>query len=324
LKNESLLQIHSAVLLFGLAGLFGKLLPQGPALIVLGRVAFAAAFLAFLLRRRGLPLLPEGGRELGWMSLQGLLLAFHWVVFFHAIQLSSVALGLCCFATFPVFAALLEPVLLRERFRPAALPPALAAFCGVILVARPPGGELGNLPAVLSGVLAGASFALLSVLNRKLVRRSERGTPGVLPAGSGVRQPGDRGLPGDTARAKPGTAFGASSSAALSLSFRQDLAASLFLLPALWLEPVPPGWRDLGLLILLGVFCTALAHSLFIAGLRRVQARRAALIVCLEPLYGILFAALLLGERPGAPLAAGGILILAAAAWASWNRSETA
>jgi len=39
-KTKSLAEIHLAVLLFGLSGLFGKFLTHSPTIIVLGRVFF--------------------------------------------------------------------------------------------------------------------------------------------------------------------------------------------------------------------------------------------------------------------------------------------
>jgi hypothetical protein len=48
-KKAGLVDIHAAVLLFGLAGLFGKWLPLSPLFIVLGRVFFASAALALIL-----------------------------------------------------------------------------------------------------------------------------------------------------------------------------------------------------------------------------------------------------------------------------------
>ncbi len=52
------------------------------------------------------------------------------------------------------------------------------------------------------------------------------------------------------------------------------------------------------LLVVLGVFCTALAHTLFIASLRRVSAHTASVVAALEPVYGIALAAWLLHEIP--------------------------
>ena len=53
-KRKNLLEIHAAVVLFGLAGLFGKWLIFSPVLIVLGRVFFAslALFLCMALCSR--------------------------------------------------------------------------------------------------------------------------------------------------------------------------------------------------------------------------------------------------------------------------------
>lgn len=49
LKNKSLIEVHIAVFLFGLAGLFGKLLYLPPMIIVLGRVVFSSIFLFFIM-----------------------------------------------------------------------------------------------------------------------------------------------------------------------------------------------------------------------------------------------------------------------------------
>ena len=65
------------------------------------------------------------------------------------------------------------------------------------------------------------------------------------------------------------------------------------------------------------VACTAVAHSLFIKGLGDVKARTASIIACLEPVYGIAAAALLLAEVPGLRVTLGGVVILAATFYAT-------
>jgi len=44
--------------------------------------------------------------------------------------------------------------------------------------------------------------------------------------------------------------------------------------------------HDVLLLLVLGVLCTAIAHSLFIDGLKGINTRTASMIACLEPVYG--------------------------------------
>lgn len=285
---NSFISLHTAVLLFGFAGLFGKWISVHPVLIVFGRVLVAS--LAFTLWLRFFP--ARGGpipfREKGLLVGCGAILALHWVAFFQSIQVSTVAVGLISYSTAPVFVVLLEPIWFRETFSPRALLCALLTIAGVALVvphwgfagvspgeipaAAPPGGTAAG---VLWGVLSGLSFAVLSLLNRGLVARH-----------SSVR-----------------------------IACYQDVAAMVilaFLLPFVW-EPL--SGREVALLGVLGLLCTAAAHTLFIQALRRTKARTAAIASALEPVYGIVLAWWLLGESPPMRTLMGGALILAAVSW---------
>ena len=62
----------------------------------------------------------------------------------------------------------------------------------------------------------------------------------------------------------------------------------------------------------LGLFCTALAYSLYVGSLTALKARQAATIITLEPVYAILMAWLLFGDAPGPRPLFGGALILGA------------
>src|SRR6185312_7036808 len=81
--------------------------------------------------------------------------------------------------------------------------------------------------------------------------------------------------------------------------------------------PAPPSPLDAALLLVLGVACTGLAHTLFIASMQRLSAHTASVVAALEPVYGIALAALLLHEIPTWRTLAGGVLIVAAALVAS-------
>jgi drug/metabolite transporter (DMT)-like permease len=76
---------------------------------------------------------------------------------------------------------------------------------------------------------------------------------------------------------------------------------------------VLPTPRDVALLIVLGVVCTALAHTLFIRSMRVLSAHTASVIAALEPVYGIALAFALLGEAPGWRTLIGAALIVGAA-----------
>ena len=277
--NRHLAEIHLAVLLFGLASLFGKWVALPAAIIVLARVAFAVPALVVVLRWAGQSIRLNRGQDYLYLGLLGVLLAFHWVTFFESVQVSTVAVCLVSYSTFPFFTVFLEPLFFRERLSRRGLALAIIALVGVALVI--PEWKLGNNTTlgVFWGVLSGISFALLSVLNRKYVRTYS----------------------------------------SLQVAFYQDLVAFLLLLPFWFILQPTPSASDWGLLVVLGVVFTAFSHTLFINGLKEVPARTASIIATLEPVYGIIAAALLLGEIPGVRVLAGGVLIIGAMAYASWR-----
>lgn len=71
------------------------------------------------------------------------------------------------------------------------------------------------------------------------------------------------------------------------------------------------GGRRAGFLVLLlAIICTAFPITLFVVGLKRVDAGRAAIMSTLEPVVTVIVAGTLLGERIGAVQVAGGVAIL--------------
>ncbi len=269
-KVQGLLAVHLAVLLFGLSGLFGKLIPLPSLIIVLGRTFFASVALGLTLGYKRKALRIYSRADFWVFVLLGGVLAVHWTTFFHAIQVSSVAVGLLSYSTFPIFVTFMEPCFFGERLRPFDVWTALLVFCGLVLVV--PSFDFGDriTQGAAWGTLSGFTFAVLALLNRKFIRTY----------------------------------------ASLTIAFYQNGVATLFLLPFWSLESRVLDFRNLLLLGFLGVFCTAVAHALFIRGLKDMRAQLAGVTASLEPVYGILFALLLLGERPSLRTLAGGTLIL--------------
>lgn len=281
----ALIQVHTSVFLFGLSGLFGKFLALPATAIVLGRTGFAALALALVLALGQQSAYLRTGKAWLGMALLGVLLAFHWVSFFLSIQLATVAVGLLTFSSFPVFVTVLEPLLFKTPWRWRDGAIAALVVLGVALVI--PEYRLGSATTLGAGwgLLSGLSFALLQLLNK------------------GYRQ----------------------RYSAAAIAFYQNLFACLSLLvvtpvAALTLTP-----REFGLLLVLGVLCTALAHTLFIDSLAVLRTQIASVISSLEPVYGIALAALLLGEVPTPRTLVGGAVVLGTTVWASWpDRRETA
>ncbi len=281
-KRQSLLEIHTAVVLFGLAGLFGKWLALSPFIIVLGRVFFAsfAIFLFFLLSRQSLKISPKTNYTL--FILLGFILAVHWVAFFRSIQISTVAVGLLSYSSFPVFTAFLEPLFFRERLAPSTILLSLLCVFGIFLII--PRFDLSDsvYKGVLWGLFAGFTFSVLTILNRKLSQNYS----------------------------------------SLLITFYQDFSATLFLIPFFFILRPHLSLREVFHLLFLGLFCTAAAHSLFIKGMRHIKAQTAAIISSLEPIYGIVLALLLLQEIPRVRTVLGGVIILAATLAVTWKGAK--
>ncbi|MFT5759780.1 MAG: drug/metabolite transporter (DMT)-like permease [Alteromonadaceae bacterium] len=275
--KQSLISLHSAVLLFALSGLFAKWLNMPASYIVFGRAFFAALTLAIfivLIKRQSLRLKKSLFIPL---MLTGIILAFHWGSFFYAIQVSTVAIGLITFASFPVFVSFLEPLLFKERFHYQSLVQALLIILGIYLIL--PLGELTTdvVNGALWGVLSAFSFALLTLLNRKFVAKVS----------------------------------------AKKVAFYQNSCAFLCLLPFVMLKPIAISASQITVLVVLGVIFTAVAHSLFNHSLKVVKAHTASIAISLEPIYGIVAAYFLLGEQITIIMVVGGVIVISTNVWAS-------
>src|SRR5262245_1839118 len=150
----ALVALHAAAVLFGFAGLFGKWLALSPVAIVLGRTAIAAMALG-ILRLRARERASFDVRLVG----NGIVLGVHWLSFFAAIQVSTVAVGLLGFASFPLFTLLAERVFLARRLRRREAMTAVLVTAGLVLLV--PELSLSN-PTVQGlgwGIVSGFTFA---------------------------------------------------------------------------------------------------------------------------------------------------------------------
>ena len=268
---------HLAAVLFGLTGIFGALIHADAGVITFGRAAFAVAALAAfaLLRRRSL-LAGLNAARVRVLAATGLLLAAHWVTFFIAVKTGGVAVATLGFASFPAFIALLDMLVFRERIGAAEALLLTLVTLGLVLVT--PSFDIGNrgTAGLLWGVASGLSFAVLAMANRR----------------------GTRGMD------------------AMQVAFWQNAVVSVLLLPfaAQGGKLAAPSVADWMYLALLGVFCTGWAQYLFVKSLEGLDARRAGMIIALEPVYAIACAWWLFGEQPSARMLAGAALIIVAIA----------
>ncbi|WP_202878891.1 DMT family transporter [Ornithinimicrobium ciconiae] len=271
-----------AGLLWGTGGVSGAALAESSGLsapaVATYRLALGGGLLVLVLlaQRRWLP---RGRPALTRVALTGVLVAVFQATYFGGVALASVSIAtLVTIGSAPMIVVLVQSV--RRRRMPTATqvrPLALGVVGLVLLVGGPaaPGTDPGEaLVGILLALCAGASFALLSMV----AARPHRGTDAPMVTGYGFL-------------------LGGLLLAACTLPFAP-----------LAFEPTA---RNLGLVAFFAVFPTALAWTLYFAGLAHAGPAVATVVALLEPLTATVLAVLLLGEHLTATLVVGGALLLA-------------
>ena len=268
-SRSGLVLIHCAVLLFGLAGLFGKTIALSSLQITWGRTLFAALSLGAAIRFAAHSFHVKR-KHISVFIIMGCLLAAHWWTFFHAIQISTVAIGLLSFAGFPIVVILLEPFFDEVPFHFSNLLYAFLTLIGVFLVLPEISWDSNLTMGGVWGLLSGALYGFVTLINRRFI----------------------------------------SQYSALTIGFWQYLIACTALSFGLLQGAGDWGSEELVELVILGVVFTALAHGLFIQGMKTVSATTASLIGTLEPVYGVTAAAVVLSEFPSMRTILGGAVVM--------------
>lgn len=279
-NSNSVLQLHIAVMFFGLAAVLGQFVNAPAAVIAGGRVLWSsAALLTISLAQKG-NLKLKSKKDYAVALAAGVVLAIHWTTFFQAIQSSSVAIGTITFSAFPLFLTFLEPLVFREPLRPRSIMGALILLLGVAITV--PAFSLKNQATlgILWGLVSALAYAVLTLANRYLSHRYQ----------------------------------------ARTICLYEQGTAAVVLLPALFLSQVRWTPQDFAGIAAIGLLCTAIAHSLYVSAQRHVKAQTAGIISGMETVYGILFAFLVLGEVPSLRELVGGTVILGVAASSSCKR----
>lgn len=283
-RTRAFINMHIATIFFGLSGVFAALIPSSAISVVWGRTAIAVVVLfgVCLLKKR-LPWHGVSKTETAQLLGIGCLLGVHWWSFFYAIQLGGVAIGTLGFSCFPAAIAIIEAVVFKDRISKLELALIGLITLGLILVT--PSFDFANQATIglLWGIFSGVIYAVIAACNR---------------VGAAKRQ--------------------ASSLQACWWQFFAISVVTVFAAPQL------SGLNGMGWVWLfgLGVLCTGLAYWLFIDSLSAINARTAAMIFALEPVYAIAIAWVFLHDVPSLRMLLGGSLIIAAVVAAARFKSS--
>jgi drug/metabolite transporter, DME family len=277
--------VLGAAALWATFGIFAKhLYDAGFAPLELASVRASVGFAGFALyllprlraRGGGWP----GARALAFLAAYGVAgYALFTLVFFAALERTSVSIAVALLYTAPAFVLLMSAVLWRERVGPLRLAALALVLAGVLLVTGAAGALLSGAavlpPAALAlGVGAGATYAGYTMFSKVATERYG-------PAPS---------------------LFWSFAFATLALGIAAPPYAPFLRAPEHTLA-----------LLALGIVPTLIPYALYLTALRELRASTAAMLASIEPMIAALLAALLLHERLEPLQGAGMALIVLAA-----------
>jgi len=215
-----------------------------------------------------------------WLRLAGIALinsAIPFALFAWGAERAPAGIGAITNAMAVPFTAMVAALFFGEQISGRRASGLLLGFVGVIVLAS---GRTSGGAVVWPAALAGATAALCYGFGGNLLKRHLAGVP------------------------------------ASAVASATSICASLWVAPlaiATWpRHPIPTNsWVSA---VLLGVLCTGLAYVLYYRLIHRIGAPRAATVTYITPLFGVLWAWLLLDEALTWSMAVAGALILAGVA----------
>ena len=230
----------------------------------------AVGLWAFLLLMKT-PILPVKRSHFGALILMGAFMCLHWLTYFAALKISTAAVAMLSLQTYPIFAAIIEPLIYREKIKRMDLVMVVGVFAGVLIMT--PEFDLSNrtTQGILFGVVSGLLFTGRNLWTRKYIK---------VYSGS-------------------------------TLMFWQTLVTGVLLLPLLFVsEEVDYSSKNMGLVALLAIVFTAFPQVLFSASLKNLRVTTVSVLATLLPFYGAILGFLFYKEVVTGRTALGGAFIL--------------
>ncbi|TDQ07038.1 DMT family transporter [Pedobacter metabolipauper] len=257
--TRNLLILHFTVFIWGFTGILGALISISAVQMVWYRVLIASLtlFAYFMLTGTSIKVTKKQFLQ---FFFTGSIVAIHWILFFHAIKVSTVSVTLVCLSSFTLFTAILEPLIKKQAILIPDVIVGLIIILGIYLIFK---FESQYTSGIIFGLSSALASSLFATINSALVQKSEPKIIGFYEL------------------------TGAFFWITLYRLFDQSLLTETFNLSL-------KDWAYLGVL---GTICTALAYVAGVSVMRTLSAFRVALITNLEPVYGILLAFIFFGTK---------------------------
>ena len=273
LKTRTLILLNIAVFLAGWTGIFGRIISLGGLPLVWYRSMIALVTLAavlILMRTASRPgnsstkqsVLFPGWRAAMMIAGCGVLLGIHWVAFFASIQASNVSIGVACIATSSFFTSFFDPAINRHKLSWKDFLISFIAIAGILLIFSL---DVRYRLGIALGLLSAAVYSVFSIVNIRVASSTGQSSANMLFY----------------------ELIGCAIFLAICMPFYVHLNPDL---------PAVPSKSDFWGLLVLGSVFTIIPFLLQIHALRHLSAFTVNIFYNLEPVYSIIFAAIIFGE----------------------------
>ena len=261
MKNKTIayLQLHFAVLLYGLTAILGKKISISALNLVWWRVFITSISLLFFIQF-GKQILKLPRRMVLIYAGIGVLVALHWITFYGAIKLSNASIVLAAMATTSFFTSIVEPIITKKKFQWLEFVLGLLVIPPMILIAQ--NIDLSMMNGLWVALISAFLATVFVSFNKKWV---------------------DEASPFQISFIEMFSAF-------LFISVIIPFIVTDY-------NEIMPVGHDWLYIMILALLCTTLAYVISMKALKHVSAFDANLVVNLEPVYGILLAIVLLKEH---------------------------
>ncbi|CDS91789.1 DMT family transporter [Sphingobacterium faecium] len=256
--NQNVLILHLTILIWGFTGILGNLISISAIHLVWYRVLIAAISLFIYLIVSKQQILVSRKDFISFMMVGGIV-GLHWVLFFYAIKVSTVSVALVTLSSLTLYTSILEPLINRKKIAMMDMLVGVVIIMGIYMIFQ---FESNYIEGIVAGLACAFCASIFSIANARMVKKSSATLI--------------------TFYEMLGAFFWVSIFMAFSGDFNEHMVLNQ---------------SDLIYLLILGVLCTAVAYVLGVAVMKELSAFTVALTTNLEPVYGILLAMLIFGQK---------------------------
>lgn len=256
---KSYFELQLIVFIWGFTAILGALISLDALPLVWYRMLIAVGFVLIFMIWKKVDFKVSPKILLRLITL-GIIIALHWLTFFKAIKVSNVSVTLACLSTGAFFTAFLEPIFHKRKIIFYEILLGVIVVAGLFMIFQ---SNTLYIEGIILALISAFLSALFSVVNSNLAKHLPASTISFYELASGV------------------------------------VFISIFLLATAGFDEkfFHLTFNDWKYLLILSSVCTAYAFIASVKVMKYISPYTVMLTINLEPIYGIILALLIFGEK---------------------------